>query len=160
MVITNEKLERERIQNEILNKYLKFLEKEIDYNREIEEIEALLNSAYFKETYHTRDYDIYKVAIFIENKVIDMINNDNIKFFRIDHGFVLIMTYKEENRDKGYTIYKKNRFYLIDLRNNKIIDISNIIAKKHGNRVLKRIDEYDLNVLDDLHFSKIYNYLI
>ena len=149
-------MEREKKQYEIFKKYLQFLNKEIDYNKEIGEIEGLLNVAYYRKNY---DDDIYKLAIFIERKIKDMIKEDNILFFRIDRGILFIMVYKDENNDKGYTIYKNNRFYLVDLRNNRVMDVSKIIENRYGNKILKKLED-DYNLWFKLHNMVIYDLLV
>ncbi|MGC9133611.1 MAG: hypothetical protein ACP5GJ_04390 [Nanopusillaceae archaeon] len=152
-------LEREEKQYALLKKYLKYLNKEVDYNEEIENIESLLNRVYYKGDYHLSD-DIYKLYALIRKKVRMVINQKNIKYIKIDHGILLIMTYKYNFSDESDIIYEKNKFYLIDFRNNKVMDISNTIEKEYTGGVLEVIDENNLYILDDLRKRNIYELLI
>jgi len=123
--------EREKERRELKELYIKFLNKEIDYDKKIEEFEETITKN------HTLKHKL-RITKIISNKIRKIINIKNFSLVWVKHGFALIVVYQKKYFDK-YWIYENNKFYLIDLRNNKYFDVSEKIRRFEENDLTKRM---------------------
>ncbi|MGC9079810.1 MAG: hypothetical protein ACP5G1_03680 [Nanopusillaceae archaeon] len=121
-------IENEKILKELENKYIEFLNKKLEYSDEIKNFEEWLNSIQQK--------DKYKVVKYIKEK-IKALGFNKFKILKIENGRVFILTYENRYFRHGWN-YENNRFYIIDLRENNIIDVSDKIGDAY-----KELVDYD-----------------
>jgi hypothetical protein len=152
-IIRNEK--EEKI---VLEKYLKYLNKEVDYNEEIKNMEDALNDYHIRKKY-------YNFMRLLKQKVKEIINNNNVRLFRIQNGMILVMIYENKEFNQGWNYYN-NKFYLVDLRNRNYKDISNIIKDEYYNKydvdISKKILDLDneyKDIVEDLYNIDILKFL-
>ncbi|MGC9133609.1 MAG: hypothetical protein ACP5GJ_04380 [Nanopusillaceae archaeon] len=135
----------------LIEKYLKYLNKEIEYDEEIKGIEEWMNKGGFKNS---------KLMRIIKDKIKSILNNKNIKLFWFGNGMILVMVYENKYFYRGW-IYENNKFYVIDLRNNKYMDVSNFIGNRYGGRILKMLgDDRDRDIIYDIRERSIYDFLV
>ncbi|MGC9133232.1 MAG: hypothetical protein ACP5GJ_02430 [Nanopusillaceae archaeon] len=151
-------IRNEMEEKRVLRKYLKYLNKEIDYDEEIKNVENALND------YRVRK-KLYSFMNLLKKKVRKIVNDDNVRLFKIQNGIVLVMVYESKNFNQGWNYYR-NKFYLVDLRNKKYIDITNMLKEKYYDKynvdITKQIlDRYGVytDIVESLYNIDILNFL-
>lgn len=118
----------EGILKEIESKYYEFLNKRIEYNDEIKNFEEWLNSIQSK--------DKYEIVKYIKER-IKALGFNKFKILKIENGKVFILTYENRYFKHGWN-YENNKFYIIDIREKNIIDVSDKIGDAY-----KELVDYD-----------------
>ncbi|MGC9133235.1 MAG: hypothetical protein ACP5GJ_02445 [Nanopusillaceae archaeon] len=139
---------KEKEKRKKLKLYLDYLNGKIDYSKEIKDIEGWLSDTKLKYS--------KKVREFIKGKIEGLLNNKNIKIFKIENGIALVMTY-EDKYFKGGWNYENNKFYLVDIRNGNYKDISNIITKKVDteNNILELLGPDEIYRLENINIIEL-----
>jgi hypothetical protein len=139
---------KEKERRKKLKLYLDYLNGKIDYNDDIKDIEGWLSDTKLKYS--------KKVREFIKSKIESILNNKNIKIFKIDNGMILVMVYKDKEFKGGWK-YKNNKFYLVDLRNGNYKDISNIITKKvdSENNILELLEPDEIYKVENINIIEL-----
>ncbi len=119
--------------------YMKFLNKEISYNEKIRDFEDSL-------TFNEEVREKSQVFMEIENKINKLINHWNYLIIWIKKGFALVLKYDGRGYDDldDQWVYLDNKFYLIDLRNNKYFDVSKVIEFLMGDYYIAEFRESDI----------------
>ncbi len=141
--IMDEEKERKRLED----KYLKYLDKKIDFDKEIENFENWLNDDGLQESSRLRGI--------LREKIKEILKSDNkFTILKIKNGMAFILKYKQRYFANGWN-YRFNNYYLVDLRNHNYINIDNIIDTKFAKYIFDEIDRenvYELKDLDILEF--------
>jgi Skp family chaperone for outer membrane proteins len=104
--------------------YIKFLNGKIDYNEDIKDFE---DDLIFSKELKYKSWIYRKIKRYIKK----LLNSRKFKIIWIKRGFVLVMLYKDKDYDNYNKewVYLNNAFYLIDLRNKRMFDVSKKISK-------------------------------
>ncbi len=117
------------------NLYLKFLNGEIELNDAIEDYEYdLIFDGYEKR----RSGVLRKIRM----RVKKLLNGKKFIIVWIKKGFVLVACYENKYYNRGWH-YENNEFYLIDLRNNRVYNMTEKIREVAGVRFIDDLDEVD-----------------
>ncbi|MGC9133233.1 MAG: hypothetical protein ACP5GJ_02435 [Nanopusillaceae archaeon] len=103
--------------------YLDYLNGKIDYNDDIKKFE---DDLIFNDELKYKSWIYGKIKRYIKKSL----KSRKFKIIWIKRGFVLVILYKDIGYfSNGKQVYFNNKFYLIDLRNKKVFDVSKKIGK-------------------------------
>ncbi|MGC9133612.1 MAG: hypothetical protein ACP5GJ_04395 [Nanopusillaceae archaeon] len=125
--------------------YLDYLNGKIDYNKDIKDFE---DDLIFSDELKYKSWIYRKIKRYIKK----LLNSRKFKIIWIKRGFVLVILYKDKGDfGNGKHVYFYNKFYLIDLRNNKIFDIS----KKLNEYIDEFRDDDIFDMYDNIDIDKL-----
>jgi hypothetical protein len=136
--IMDEEKERKRLED----KYLQYLDKKVDFDKEIENFENWLNDEGLQKSSRIRGI--------LRERIKEILKSDNkFTILKIKNGMAFILKYKQRYFADGWN-YRFNNYYLVDLRNRNYINVDNIIDTKFAKYIFDEINREDVYKLKDL----------
>ncbi|MGC9133234.1 MAG: hypothetical protein ACP5GJ_02440 [Nanopusillaceae archaeon] len=133
---------------ELEDYYLKFLDKKGDYDFVVRQFENEIINGYITK------YK-YRITKIIKDRIKKIINDNNFSLIWIKNGFALIVNYRDKYFENGEWVYIDNAFYLIDLRNKGVFDVSKKIDEFVEKTATKEISSYNFNMLKRLKLEDL-----